>query len=127
MPRKKLKVEMYSYGLYEAWRDKKSGLPKIIKHTKNIPAEIDIEFGYVIKILGGKGKQIHFVIDHPPFKDSKGNIAPPCKGVEYVKSNDFLFFLGDCIWAPVEDKKGIWQLSCEIDGEKVSDMSFTIF
>jgi hypothetical protein len=126
MSKKKLKIEMYSYGLYESWRDKKSGLPKIIKHTKNIPAEIDIEFGYVLKIIGGKGKKIYFTMEHPPFKDSKGNVAAPFKGFEYIKTNEFLFFLGDCIWAPVEDKKGIWQLSCEIDGEKVSDMSFTI-
>ncbi len=127
MAKKKIKTSIHSYGIYGAWVDRKGQIPKVIQHTKNIPAKLDTEFGYVLKIIGGRGQRIDFLIEHPPFKNQKGDVTPPFKGEEYIKGNEFLFFLGDSIWEPVEDKKGCWRLVAKINGQIIADMSFTVF
>ena len=126
MAKKTLKTVMHSYGIYESWKGKEGGIPKVKKHTKEIPVELDSEFGYVLKITGGKGQRIDFLMEHPPFKDNKGNVAAPFRGQEYIKNNEFFFFLGDTFWEPIEDKRGIWRLITEIKGQRVADMSFTM-
>ena len=126
MSKKKLKAIIQSYGIYESWANRKGGVPKILKHTKEIPAKLDTEFGYVLKVTGGRGQRIDFVIEHPPFKTAKGDIASPFKGVEYIKGNEFLFFLGDSIWEPIEDKRGTWRLVAKVSGTTIADMSFNV-
>lgn len=111
MAKNKMQVEMYSYGEYTQWDRESRDLPKLVAITTEIEAEIGTEFGYVLKIKKGKGEKLSFKIDHPPFKDSEGKIAAPFTGEYFVSSNDFEFFLGDCIWEPLEDKLGKWELT----------------
>jgi hypothetical protein len=126
MPRKKTEVKIKSYGLYTPWERESKELPRIKEFTTTIPARVGIEFGYIINIRGARGKIIDFCIEHPPFRNSQGDIAPPFTGIEHIDSNNYNFFLGDTIWLPVEDKTGQWKLSCMIEGKCVARKSFDI-
>ena len=126
MSKKKIDVKMLHYGQYTKWDRDSKDIPEIVKITTKIPACIGIEFGYVLHILKAKNKQIAFKIDHPPFPDSSGEIAPPFTGEVFIRTNDYHFFLGDTVWEPAEDKVGIWHLTCEIEGELVADKSFEL-
>jgi hypothetical protein len=126
MAKSKIQCGRISYGIYTPWdRDSKT-LPKVLEFTRSIPARIDIEFGTILNIKKAKGKQLLFCIHHPPFNDKAGKVAPPFTGTEYVRSNDWHFFLGDTIWAPVNDKIGTWRLTVELDGQTVADEAFEI-
>jgi len=105
---KKFELAVESYGLYSRWDRSSKDLPDIVKFTNHIPAEIDNEFGMILRIKKGKGIKLNFRITHPPFMDNDGNQSPDFTGEHLITSNDYLFFIGDCIWKPVEDKKGIW-------------------
>jgi hypothetical protein len=126
MARKKPDVSMHSHGLYDGWDRDSKDLPNLVKITTEIEAELDVEFGYVLRIRNARNSKITFRIEHPPFKDSSGDVAPPFDGELYVKTNDFRFFLGDTIWAPVEDKRGEWRLITWLDGEKVADKTLVM-
>jgi hypothetical protein len=121
MAKKKPEVNIHSYGLYDGWNRESRDLPGLLKITTEVEAALDIEFGYILRIRNARNSKITFCIEHPPFKDSSGNAAAPFRGELYVKTNDFRFFLGDTIWAPVEDKRGDWRLVTWLDGEKVAD------
>jgi hypothetical protein len=122
MPKKKVSVNMISYGLYEAW-DRKH-IPKLIRFTKTIPVALGHEFGYVLRFLNAKNQRISFTIFHPDFQNSRGQKAPPFTGEQYVKSNDYLFFLGDTFWEPLQDKTGVWELVTKLEGNNVANMCF---
>ncbi len=126
MAKKKIEINIDSYGIYTKWERGSKALPKIRKFTKEVPAVLDIEFGYILEIKKGKGKKIEFCIDHPQVPDDEGNIRPPFDGVEYVGSNDYRFFIGDTIWAPVENKVGPWRITTHVDGKLVADITFEL-
>lgn len=126
MAKKKPDVSMHSHGLYDGWDRDSKELPKLVKITTEIEAALDVEFGYILRIRNARKSKITFRIEHPPFKDASGNVAAPFEGELYVKTNDFRFFLGDTIWAPVEDKRGEWRLITWLDGEKVADQTLTM-
>jgi hypothetical protein len=126
MARKKPEVTLHSYGLYDGWDRDSKELPNLVKITDELMTELDMEFGYILRIRNARNSRITFRIDHPPFRDSSGTVAPPFVGELYVKTNDFRFFLGDTIWAPMEDKKGEWRLVTWLDGEKVADKTLTM-
>ena len=126
MPRKKPEVSMHSYGLYDGWDRESKDLPNLLKITNEIETRLDIEFGYILRIQHARNSKITFRIDHPPFKDASGETTAPFKGELYVKTNDFRFFLGDTIWAPVEDKKGPWRMITWLDGVEVADKTLTM-
>ena len=107
MPRLKPEFEICSFGLYTAWDRESKELPKIRKHTLEINAETGVEFGLILSVKKAKGEVLEYRIDHPPFTDEQGNIAPPFEGTYYISSNDFRFFLGDTVWEPVEDRKSV--------------------
>lgn len=117
---------MHSHGLYDGWERDSKDLPNLVKMTTEIETAVDIEFGYILRIRNARNAKITFRIEHPPFLGSDGNIAPPFDGELYVKTNDFRFFLGDTIWAPVEDKRGTWRLITWLDGEKVADKTLNM-
>ena len=117
---------MHSHGLYDGWDRDGKELPNLVKITTKIAAALDIEFGYVLRVRNARNGKITFRIEHPPFKNADGAVAPAFEGELYVKTNDFRFFLGDTIWAPVEDKKGEWRLITWLDGEKVADKTLTM-
>ena len=119
--RKKIDINLYSFGQYTEWDRNSRKLPKIVNISDVIEAEVGTEFGYVLKIKSGKGKKIEFKIIHPPFTDGNGEIMPDFTGEYYVNSNDYEFFLGDYIWEPLEDKLGNWRLITYLDGQVIAD------
>ena len=121
MAKKKSQVELHSYGVYDGWNRSSKELPNLLRITTEIEAELDVEFGYILRIRNARNAKITFCIEHPPFKDLSGNTVAPFTGGLYVKNNDFRFFLGDTIWAPIDDKRGTWRLITWLDGEKVAD------
>lgn len=126
MAKKKPQVDMHSHGLYDGWNRDSKELPNLVKITMEVEAALDIEFGYILRIRNARNSKITFRIEHPPFKDSSGNPAPPFDGELYVKTNDFRFFLGDTVWAPVDDKRGDWRLITWLDGKKVADQTLAL-
>ena len=126
MARKKFDVEMYSYGKYAEWDRNSKSIPKLLDITDEIEAEEGTEFGYVLRIKKAKGKRIDYRIDHPAFKDETGKVMPPFIGQVIINSNNYEFFLGDCIWAPINDKMGNWTMTTKIDGEIVAQKSIRL-
>ncbi len=125
--RKRPKIELYSYGIYSSWDRDSRELPKLKQITTHIPITPEVEFGYVLKIKGGKGEVLEFVIDHPPFPDKDGNIAAPFAGEVIINSNDWEFFLGDTVWEPYEDKGGNWELTTRLQGKEIARKVFRLF
>lgn len=121
MSKKKFDITLYSWGEYSTWDRNNKALPKILNITDTIEAEIGTEFGYVLKIKKAKGVKLNFRIVHPPFNDEFGQPMDDFTGEVYINSNDYEFFLGDCIWEPLDDKLGEWQLITEIEGKIVAD------
>ncbi len=117
---------MYSYGEYSKWDRKSREIPKILNFTTEIKAEIGTEFGFVLHIKNGKGETLEFKIDHPPFTDDEGKVRPAFTGEQFIRTNDFEFYLGDCIWEPLEDKLGKWELTAYYNGKVVANKVFIL-
>jgi len=49
-----------SYGIYSHWDAKEKNLPQITEFTTDVPAELDIEFGFIVNIKKAKGQKIKF-------------------------------------------------------------------
>jgi hypothetical protein len=126
MAKKKIDVKMYSYGEYEAWDRNSKEIPKLRSITNTVGAQLGTEFGYVLHIKKAKGSLLRFCIEHPPFCDESSQIMPPFTGELYINTNDYRFFLGDFIWAPLEDKMGPWKLSTWIDDERVAEKTLQL-
>ena len=126
MANKKFEVEMYSYGEYAEWDRTSKSIPRLLAITSNIEAIEGTEFGYVLRIKKAKGKRIDYQIDHPAFKDESGKVTPSFTGQVIINSNNYEFFLGDCIWAPIDDKMGKWTMTAKIDGEIVAQKSLRL-
>jgi hypothetical protein len=126
MAKRKINISMYSYGEYSEWDRQSKNIPKILDITTEIKAEIGTEFGYVLHIKQGKGEMLTFKIDHPPFTDENGKIQPPFTGEQFIRTNDFEFFLGDFVWEPLDDKLGKWELSTFYKGKLVAHKVFTL-
>ena len=126
MGKRKPIIKIYSYGEYSKWDRGSKEIPKILIFTTEIKAEIGTEFGYVLHIKNGKGEKLTFKIDHPPFTDDEGNVRPPFTGEQFIRTNDFEFYLGDCIWEPLEDKLGKWELTTYYNGKVVANKVFNL-
>ena len=126
MAKRKPIFKMYSYGEYSKWDRNSKEIPKILNFSTEIEAVPGTEFGYVLRIKQGKGETVTFKIDHPPFTDDEGNISPPFTGEQFIRTNDFEFYLGDCIWEPVEDKLGEWELTTYYNEEVVANKIFIL-
>ena len=127
MAKRSSAVEIISYGIYNTWDSKSKTLPKIQAFTTTIPAELDIEFGFIVKIQKAKGEQVRFCIYHPDITDEEGVIMPPFEGIEFVSDNDWEFYLGDTIWAPVSNKTGSWRMVLEMKGRVVAEKTFIVY
>ncbi|HCX22648.1 MAG: hypothetical protein CMB80_31970 [Flammeovirgaceae bacterium] len=112
-----IEVDLINFGIYSEWDGENSNLPKFMELTDKVEAKIGVEFGMIVEIRKARGRYLDFEIDHPPFTDESGEIAPPFTGTFRVKHNPFKFFLGDTIWDPIEDKRGYWKLSIFLDGQ----------
>jgi hypothetical protein len=121
MAKKKADVKIESCGQYTPLEKGTKRLPKLLRYTDQIPCKTGVEFGYILHIRKGRGMKLTFQIDHPPFLDTNGELAPPFTGEEYVRTSDWKFFLGDTTWEPIENKVGEWRLRTWLDGNLVAD------
>lgn len=126
MAKRRPTFDMYSYGEYEPWDRESKAIPRIRDFKTEIDARIGTEFGYVLRIKNGKGEKLEFRIDHPPFKDENGDVRPPFTGEQFIRTNDFEFYLGDCVWEPLEDKLGKWEITTFYKGEVVARKVFNL-
>jgi len=126
MAKRKPVFKMISYGEYSKWNRESAEIPHILNFTTRIKAEIGTEFGYVLQIKGGKGETISFKIEHPPFKNENGEVVPSFEGDQFIRTNDFQFYLGDCTWEPLEDKLGNWELTTYYSGKVIAHKVFEL-
>lgn len=126
MPKIKPKIKIESYGRYSKWNRESRELPKILEFTHTIEATDGNEFGMILKIEGGKGLRLDFCIKHPPFRDANGNVEPDFVGEYYVNTNNYEFFIGDCIWLPLEDKLGTWKVIVNSEGKEIASKKFNV-
>ncbi len=126
MAKKKPVILIRSYGIYSQWDSKSKRLPKIKEFTTEVPALIDIEFGLIINIKSARGNRLSYCIDHPGIYDDIGNVRASFTGVVHISNNDWSFYLGDTIWAPIADKCGHWRMTIELNGEVVADKTFNV-
>lgn len=119
-------VDILTYGIYSKWNAEEKALPKIQTFTLNVPLEVDIEFGFTVNIKRAKNHKVHYCIYHPDIPDKKGNPMPPFTGEEYVRTNDWDFYLGDTLWEPLEDKVGDWRMTLSLENKLIADKTFTV-
>ncbi|MCS7468308.1 DUF3859 domain-containing protein [Stieleria sp. ICT_E10.1] len=127
MAKQRPEVSVRTYGLYSKWDSGSKELPAFLESTTRIPAEVDVEFGLVINVIGGKNLQLHYCIDHPGIRDAEGKRRPPFEDVVYVKTNDWDFYLGDTVWEPIDDKIGTWRMTLTLSGQIVADQRFEVY
>lgn len=127
MAKRKIEVRIRTYGIYTQWDSGGKDLPRIAEITTHVRAEIDVEFGFIVNIKGAKNKALRFCIDHPGILDANGVRRAAFTGTEYVKTQDYDFYLGDTIWEPVADKLGHWHMMLELDGEIVAKKTFELY
>ena len=118
---------MKSYGTYSNWDADTKELPQIAEFTTRVRAELDVEFGFVVNIKGAKNQPLEYCIYHPDIPDANGVVRAPFDGTVYVKTNDWDFYLGDTIWAPVENKLGDWRMTLELGGKLIAEKTFELF
>jgi hypothetical protein len=124
--KKNPKIKIESFGRYSKWERGSRELPKILEFTNIIKSEENVEFGMILHISSGKGSKLQYCIQHPPFKDAKGNVEPDFTGEYLVNTNNYKFYIGDCIWLPLEDKVGKWIVSVEFEGKVVAEKVFEV-
>lgn len=127
MANKQIKIEIYTYGEYSKWEKGSKDLPVILNITDRIEAETGTEFGYILRITKGKGQKLSYRIEHPPFCDEHGKPMPDFTGEFYVNSNQYNFYLGDCIWEPADDKFGKWRFITYLGNRIVADKTLYVF
>lgn len=126
MAKRKPEFRLRTYGIYTQWDSAAKELPRVVDVTTRVKAIIDVEFGFVVNVRGGKNLKLDYCIDHPGILDVDGNRRLPFDGSVYVKTNDWNFFLGDTIWAPISDKLGSWHLSLSMNGTVVAEKTFEL-
>jgi len=126
MAKSKPEVSIQSCGIYSTWDSKSKALPQIEQFTTNVIAKLDVEFGLIINIKKAKGEKLHFCIYHPDIPDSNGEIMPPFESVEYIKENDWQFYLGDTLWEPIENKLGDWRMTLTLNNKIIADKTFNV-
>jgi hypothetical protein len=123
---------MTSYGVYKEWDSRSKHLPNIQEFTTKVPADEEIEFGFIVNIKKAKGELIEFCIAHPGVKGKKGQILEPFTGDLHVGSNDWDFYLGDTIQLldPIdgfESNIGKWRMTIEMHGNVIAEKTFDVF
>lgn len=126
MAKKKPVIKIRTYGIHSTWDAKSKELPKVKEFTTNIPAVLDIEFGLNINIQNARGQKIFFTIEHPGIFDEKGKKMLPFTGEVHITNNNWDFYLGDTIWAPIEDKCGSWRMTIELNDQIIADKTFNV-
>ncbi|WP_026958619.1 DUF3859 domain-containing protein [Aliagarivorans taiwanensis] len=127
MAKAKPLVKLHSYGIYSTWDSEDKSLPQIKQFTLDVEAKLEVEFGMIINIKKARGEKLVYCIYHPDIPDEDGEVMAPFRGEEYIRSNDWNFYLGDTIWAPVSNKLGDWRMTIEIDNKIVADKTFNLY
>lgn len=65
MSKLKSDFSIKSYGIYDCWNEKSKALPQIKRFTTDVPAHLNIEFGFILNAKKAKGKKLNFTIYHP--------------------------------------------------------------
>ncbi|MEZ8100958.1 DUF3859 domain-containing protein [Vibrio bivalvicida] len=125
-------VEMTSYGIYQEWDSKSKHLPKIQEFTTKVPADEEIEFGFIVNIKKAKGEVIDFCIAHPGIRGKKGQVLEPFTGDLHIGSNDWDFYLGDTIQLldPIdgfESNIGKWRMTISLNGSIIAEKTFDVY
>lgn len=125
-------VEMTSYGIYSQWDSKSKHLPKIKEFTTKVPADQDIEFGFIVNIKKAKGQVIEYCIEHPGVLGKKGQVLDPFTGELHIGNNDWNFYLGDTIQLldPIngfDSNIGKWRMTIEMNGKVIAEKTFEIY
>ncbi|KLN65795.1 MULTISPECIES: DUF3859 domain-containing protein [Vibrio] len=125
-------VEMTSYGIYQEWDSKSKHLPKIQEFTTKVPADEEIEFGFIVNIKKAKGEVIDFCIAHPGIRGKKGQVLEPFTGDLHIGSNDWDFYLGDTIQLldPIdgfESNIGKWRMTISLNGNIIAEKTFDVY
>jgi hypothetical protein len=123
---KKFPVKVLSYGRYSRWDAESKELPQVQAFTREIEAEVDVEFGYIVKIQKAKREVIHYSITHPPRRRSNGEIGSTHTGTMHIPTNDYRFFIGEYLSEPLADKIGTWRLTLRIRDQIIADESFEV-
>jgi hypothetical protein len=126
MSKLKSDFSIKSYGIYDCWNEKSKALPQIKRFTTDVPAHLNIEFGFILNAFKAKGKKLSYIIYHPNIPDEDGEAMPPFTGEVYVRNNDWDFYLGDTLWEPVENKTGDWRLVIELEGRVIAEKIFSV-
>ncbi|MCL1106727.1 DUF3859 domain-containing protein [Shewanella algicola] len=127
MSKLKADVSIIYSGIFSQWNNESDDLPRFLEATVHVPAVIDTEFGFIARIKKAKNQVLTYCIYHPDIPDDNGHIRPPFNGTVYIKENDWRFYLGDCIWAPVSNKQGNWRMTLELNGKIVADKTFKVY
>lgn len=126
MAKRKPQFKLESYGTYKEWERNSGDIPKLVKIGEEVIFHPEVEFGIVLEVKTGKGIKLTFKVIHPNFKDSNGKPAPDFVGEHYVNGNTWQFFLGDTVWAPYDDKLGLWRFIIYHEGKIVADKTLNI-
>lgn len=126
MAKRKPEIRVQSYGIYTPFDRQSDELPRILVFTREIPARVGVEFGFILSIRKARGERLTFRIDHPPFLNESGEVTPPFEGGMYVRANEYEVFLGDSVWAPVSDKIGTWTITAWLGGEEIAREKFEV-
>ena len=127
MSKLKADVSIIYSGIFSQWDNSSDELPRLLQATVHVPALIDTEFGFITRIKKAKNQILTYCIYHPDIPDDDGNIRPPFEGEVFVKENDWRFYLGDCIWAPVNNKLGNWRMTLTLNGKIIADKTFKVY
>lgn len=115
-----------NFGIYKGWQDNGKTLPLLKNCTCFVPAQVDTEFGLIIRVQKGKGEKIKWTIQHPNICNNKGQVMPPFSGEQYIRNNNWQFYLGDSIWLPEEDKVGEWHMFIEHNNQVIASKTFDV-
>jgi hypothetical protein len=127
MAKSKPIIKIETYGIHTTWDAESKHLPKIKTFTTDIPAEIDVEFGFIVNIKKARGEKVRYCIYHPDITDDSGDVLAPFDGELYVRNNDWDFYLGDTIWAPIDNKLGDWRMTIEMKGKIIAEKTFNLY
>ncbi|RPA56129.1 DUF3859 domain-containing protein [Shewanella vesiculosa] len=127
MSKLKADVSIIYSGIFSQWDNSSDELPRLLQATVHVPALIDTEFGFITRIKKAKNQILTYCIYHPDIPDDDGNIRSPFEGEVFIKENDWRFYLGDCIWAPVNNKLGNWRMTLTLNGKIIADKTFKVY
>ncbi len=126
MARRRPVISEVSYGLYSRFEAGGKGLPGVVRFTTAVPAVVGQEFGLIVKIKQGRGLLIDWEIEHPRVPSAEGGVMAPFMGSEYVRTQDYDFFLGDALWEPLIHMVGEWKLTVNLDRKTAAQRTFEV-